>query len=165
MGRFCVIDGVDALFSLSRGAFTVVEVDDYFQIESVSWHLAVWPNGRAYAANRQFGLLHRHLMKCPPNMVVDHINGDALDNRRSNLRICTQANNLRNRRACPKTSKYLGVSWDKRKQKWFSQLTHNKRRLLSKRCESEVAAAVAYDRVAAEVYGEFANLNFPATKK
>lgn len=59
-------------------------------------------------------------------MVIDHINGDGLDNTRENLRICTQGQNNRNRKASKNgTSKYLGVSWDKDKKRWRCQIRTN----------------------------------------
>lgn len=68
--------------------------------------------------------LHRVVMDCPAGMVVDHINGNPLDNRRSNLRVCTQSTNLHNSRLAKNNkSGYQGVFWDKSSGKWVATLT------------------------------------------
>lgn len=64
--------------------------------------------------------LHRFIMNCPKNMVVDHINTyDHLDNRRTNLRICTIQENMQNQRISSKnTSGIQNITWDKTRSKW-----------------------------------------------
>ena len=70
----------------------------------------------AYVLNKP---LHRVIMNCPKNMVIDHINHNGLDNRKQNLRICTVRDNCRNRVLSNRnTSGHLGVSWSQRMEKW-----------------------------------------------
>lgn len=109
-------------------------------------------------------LLHRVIMDALPSQILDHANGDRLDNRRENLRVATYSENNRNRASrVSGTSRYLGVHWDTDRCKWFAgaydMSTHKKLNL--GRYENEVEAAKAYDRYASKYYGEFAKLNFP----
>lgn len=92
---------------------------------------------------------------------VDHINGDTLDNRRSNLRLCTVSGNNHNRmKSKNNTSGYKGVSWLKQNQKWRAYIKVNsKDKHLGCYLDKEDAAR-AYDKAAKEYFGEFARLNF-----
>jgi hypothetical protein len=93
--------------------------------------------------------MHAFLMKPPAGMQVDHINGDPLDNRRSNLRICTRQENLRNRRITHGRSKYKGVRWYQ--GRWTASI--------KVACNSEREAAELFNKLAQVAYGEFASLN------
>lgn len=105
-------------------------------------------------------LMHREIMNPPKGMVVDHINGNGLDNRRCNLRICTPAENVRNRRkvACGR-SRFIGVF--PRRDKWHAVVTHQRKTHFVGSFDDEVEAAKARDRLALELHGPFARLNFP----
>lgn len=105
--------------------------------------------------------LHRYLMQARPHEVVDHINNDRLDNRRScNLRLCTQSQNLANRPA-PMPHGYRGVYPEQRGGGWRAQIkvAGKSRRLGTYRTPE--AAARAYDAAALAAFGRFARLNFP----
>lgn len=105
--------------------------------------------------------MHREIMRPGPGLVVDHIDRNGLHNRESNLRVCTPAENQRNRPAVGGSSQYKGVSYDKEHKKWEAGIHINGRRIHIGLFESEIEAARAYDRVARELFGEFAYLNFP----
>ena len=95
---------------------------------------------------------------------VDHINGDGLDNRRENIRACTNSQNQMNRRKSPmqKTaSRYKGVVFDAERGKWRAQLKRDGKRYRGPRRKSELQAALDYDLLAEKHFGEFARLNFP----
>jgi hypothetical protein len=100
-------------------------------------------------------------MNAPPGMVVDHINRNKRDNRRCNLRVCTQVENMRNRCSTYGSSKFKGVSWDARRKKWMAAIHINGTQIRIGFFADEVDAAKAYDRKARELFGEFAYLNFP----
>ncbi|WP_341520726.1 HNH endonuclease [Pseudomonas sp. G.S.17] len=103
--------------------------------------------------------LHRSLTNCPAGMVVDHINGDGLDNRRANLRVCTNAENLRNRKMhLNNRSGFKGVYFDdsRRGKPWRAQITaHGKKHRLGRFDTAEEASA-AYRKAAPHMHGEFA---------
>jgi hypothetical protein len=108
--------------------------------------------------------MHRHLTGWK---LIDHINGDGLDNRRANLRQATTSQNMANRRkqqtfnGKPVSSQYLGVTWDKTNKAWRAQVKCDGKRYRLGLFKREVDAALAYDRQKRELFGEFARLNFP----
>ena len=106
--------------------------------------------------------LHRLIADTPKGMYTDHINGDTLDNRKQNLRICTIAENGRNRRKNKNnTSGFKGVCWRKDDKTWHARIQHNKKLIHIGYFKDKEEAAKAYDRKAIELFGEFAKLNFP----
>jgi hypothetical protein len=100
-------------------------------------------------------------MNPPPGLVVDHIDGNGLNNTRVNLRICTSAQNICNSKGRSKTSKYKGVTRRKMSNKWFAQIKFNRKHIDIGRFDNEIEAAKAYDNVARKLFKEFAYLNFP----
>lgn len=104
--------------------------------------------------------LSRMIMKAPKDMFVDHINNNPLDNRRDNLRICTNAQNTYNvRKGKNNTSGYKGVVWAKWANKWRAYLKYNYKTIPLGYFSTKEEAALAYNEKAKELHGEFANLN------
>ena len=100
-------------------------------------------------------------MNCPSDMIVDHINGDTLDNRKQNLRICTQSGNCMNRRkGANKTSIYKGVTFLKSKKRWMAQIKTKGNRKPLGTFKTEDKAAIAYNIAAIKMFGEFARPNY-----
>jgi len=97
--------------------------------------------------------LHRFLADCPRDMVVDHVNGDTLDNRRANLRIITRAqNNLNMRKKDTNTSGITGVWLEQRTGRWVAEITKGGQKLQLGSFDSKWEAAIAY-RAAAKALG------------
>lgn len=93
---------------------------------------------------------------------VDHINHNTLDNRRSNLRICTTQQNTFNRGPQKNNSSgFKGVHWSKKMSKWVARIKHHGRGMHIGVFSVKEEAALAYDAVALELFGDFAWLNFP----
>ncbi len=106
--------------------------------------------------------MHRLIMNAPAGLVVDHIDGNSLNNRKTNLRICTQAQNIHNSRPRRnRSSKYKGVFWNKVNKKWSVSIRKGDKRIYLGGFDDEIEAALAYDRKAEELFGEFAYLNMP----
>jgi hypothetical protein len=106
--------------------------------------------------------MHRRILKLKPGdgKCTDHTNHDGRDNRKINLRICTNNENLRNRpKNCNNTSGFKGVSWHKRDKKWTAQIQVNFRLKFLGYFNDRVEAAKVYNRAAIKYFGEFANLN------
>lgn len=125
------------------GPYHYAQVDhqDAHLSEAV-WHIRV-SHGIAYAESRGRHL-HREIMHPPPGFVVDHKNGDGLDNRRKNLRVVTQSENLRNvvGARSNSTSGVLGVSWHKGSKRWVARIFHEGKNVnLGKYVTKEEAAA------------------------
>lgn len=112
-------------------------------------------NGR-----RKNQYLHRMIVNAPKYAKVDHKNGDTLDNRRSNLRICSTAENVRNSvKISRNTSGYKGVSFLRRTSKWKVTITVNGDHKHLGYFSTREAAAMAYNVAAEKYFGEFAKLN------
>lgn len=149
--------------SLGHDRYVIVDDGDYEYLSRWKW--CYQPRGHGYAA-RNSGRsktfhMHRVILNAPKGMEVDHINGNGLDNRRCNLRLCTKAQNQHNQR--PKrqgTSLFKGVSLNSAKRKWVAQVCVNKRKLHLGYFEDETEAAHAYDQAARLHFGEFARTNF-----
>ena len=100
--------------------------------------------------------------KLSKDETVDHIDGNGLNNDLSNLRICTHLENMRNRvkKKTPSSSKYKGVTFNKRKNKWQAKTTINYKTIHLGYYSDEVEAAKAYDNFTKEKFGNFAKPNF-----
>lgn len=155
--------------TLTKGMSTIVDDESFDKFGHLKWHTST--GGYAVRRNRIKGTnkretkyLHREIMNCPDGMVVDHINGNALDNRKCNLRICTNKENFFNSTKPSNyngndcSSNYKGVSITKR-NRYESKITHNDNDYFIGNFSKEEDAALAYNRKAKELFGEFAWLN------
>jgi hypothetical protein len=107
-------------------------------------------------------LLHRYLLNLNNrNQMVDHVNGNGLDNRRENLRIFKNNQNTRNagKHKTNSSSKYKGVSWCNTRNKWEANIKVNYKKKFLGYFESEIEAAKKYNIAAIKYFGEFARIN------
>ncbi len=149
---------------LTKGRFAIVDAGDYDWLNQYKWHAFVRQKKWLYAAcqiKRKKIFMHRLIMKPPPDMFIDHIDGNGLNNKRENLRICTPRQNAYNRKGKSQGSKYKGIMWNKRTRKWVTQIKHCDKAMQIGSFNNQIDAAKAYDKKAKELFGEFAYLNFP----
>lgn len=151
---------------LTQGKVAIVDEVDHKWLSQWKWYAAkgtstyyarrsVWENGKTREIQ-----MHRAILDAPPDMEGDHINGDGLDNRRANLRLCTQSQQRMNaKKQANCTSKYKGVTWDKRRQKWSVLIVCRGQRDWRGYFDDEQEAARAYNIGARKWFGDFAKSN------
>ena len=154
---------------LPKGYVTLVDDEDFERANKIKWGLgknnnyavySIWKDRKIYSLR-----LHRFLLGLSfgDKTQVDHINGNGLDNRKENLRLCNNAQNAFNAsKQCNNKSGYKGVcSWSKGVKKWRAQIQFNSKVIHIGSFQNKEDAARAYDEAARKYFGEFARLNFP----
>lgn len=140
-----------------------VDDDVYEQVRQVKWYLK--DTGYASAVcydvrGKRCGMVSMHtviMQTQPGGQMIDHINGDKLDNRRENLRLCTNSENMRNVRKLKKnnTSGFVGVSLAKDKKKWHARITTSDGYRSLGVYPTKEAAHEAYKTASLKYHGEF----------
>lgn len=150
---------------LTQSKVTIVDEADYDWLAQWSWiYKPTRDTDNGYAQTTWYNpskvtiVMARLIMNTPKGMFTDHINGNTLDNRRCNLRVCTRTENGRNRKKHKNSkSKYKGVYLEGRK--WRVQIRVNKKLVNVGTFDSEIEAAKAYNEAALKYFGEFAKCN------
>lgn len=146
---------------LYSGDIVLVDDEDFETLSGYKWYRHV--GGYAARGSTAFGsaLMHREIMKAKKGQIVDHINRNKLDNRKSNLRICTTKENVFNtaKRNVVLTSKYKGVHFDKDRNKYIANISIDNKSTYLGGYEKEEDAAYYYNENAKILQGEFAVLN------
>lgn len=149
---------------VTRGKVTIIDDADFEWLSQWKW---TWLNGYAghyYREGNKVRVIgmHRIILGAKPEELCDHINGDKLDNRRQNLRLCNHSQNRRN--ACGRHSKqtrYKGVYPGGKK--WMACIGYNYCKYYLGYFDTPEAAAEAYNKAATKFHGEFARLNIIET--
>lgn len=153
------------LIPLTRGKFAIVDTEDYDHLSKHKW-CATKNSQTFYACRARRGkkvFMHRLIANAPAGLLVDHIDGNGLNNQKHNLRLCTITQNARNRGPNRNaSSRYKGISWSKCCKKWQARIRPNRKTIHLGLFDNEIQAGIAYDRKAEELFGEFAYLNFPS---
>ncbi|MGE7139167.1 HNH endonuclease [Luteibacter sp. NPDC031894] len=158
---------------LTHGLEAIVDDDAPSCVFEAKWYAKKSGyDGYFYAVSKSFGRqgvrLHRLIVGAPEGMCVDHINGDTLDNRRCNLRVCTNTENLRNRKlSCRSKTGFKGVSILHRltKDVYAARITTNGKKIQIGVFATPEEAARAYDKAASDHFGRFARPNFPTGQR
>lgn len=157
---------------LTRGLVALVDDEDFDRLSVFNWRARRVRSGAVvnhYAIRTACGGrsgIDMHMqwdaLRVPRATLIDHRNGDGLDNRRSNLRLATVTENNRNaRKRARTTSVFKGVSWRRSRGLWRAQIQVAGRPRDLGCFAVEVDAAERYDAAARELFGEFAAVNFP----
>ena len=158
---------------LLHGQVTLVDEDDYVLLKGYKWRAG---NNRGYGwyvqrtsptdgnGKEHTLLMHREILNAKPDEEIDHIDGDGLNNQKSNLRLCTRSQNMANsRKGEGYSSRFKGVWWNRRLGEWQVAIRVSGRRIHLGLFENEKEAARAYNAAAIEAFGEFARINEDVT--
>lgn len=151
---------------LSQGKFALVDDADYEWLSQYRWYLSTVGyaarNKSHYEPKPYIAYMAREILGCVPydGLIVDHIDGDKLNNQRTNLRKCTIAQNIQNQKLRKdNTSGFKGVT--KYLNRWKSEIEVFGKKMHIGVFATAIEAAKAYDESAKRLHGEFAFLNFP----
>lgn len=157
------------LIPLTRGKFAQVDDEDYEYLMQFKWqchrgHNTQYATGALYSKETKkqtYVAMHRLLLGLTnPKVHTDHIDRNGLNNQRSNLRVATPSQNCANvKKVNGKSSRYLGVRFRKDNLKWCAEIRKNSKGYRLGCFKTEKEAALAYNKAAKELHGEFANLN------
>ena len=143
----------------NRGKYALVDPADYYKLSEYKWSVSGGPCSKYYAVRRsrkrngkrgKIIQMHREVANTPDGLECDHINGDSLDNSWN-----------RGKSARIGYSKYKGITFRRRQQKWAAMICVDGKKIFLGRFEDEIEAAKAYDKAARKHFAEFAMLNFP----
>jgi hypothetical protein len=145
--------------------FAIVDVEDYEKLSQYDWHYYETGNKNYYAVRfkgAKIVSMHRTVMNEPINLVVDHKDGNGLNNRKENLRVVTRTQNHYNRRKTIRktTSKYKGVHRITDRKAYCAKIRYKGKTISLGYYKDEIEAAKAYDEAAKKYFGEYARLNF-----
>lgn len=155
---------IDCSTKTYPNTFAMVDDEDFEHLNQWRWYAS---NGYAMRKTYTSGckyratfFIHREILKPKSNIHVDHINGNRMDNRRNNLRLCNIAQNNRNVGKQHGTSSiFKGVAWINREKRFRSQIRCDKKSFSLGSYVSEINAAIAYNIAAIKYHQDFAKLN------
>ena len=146
--------------SMQNGNF-IIDTEDVSTISGYYWKTDRTGYVKSLSGDKWI-ILHRLILNCPDDMIVDHINRNKKDNRKSNLRICTiSENNLNHGIAKNNKSGFTGVMWKKRYEKWEAYITYKGKTHYLGRYNNIDDAVNARKKAERKYYGEFACKDAP----
>ena len=151
-GKFALVDDADYKWLKRHGWFASKDRYTYYAMRTI----------RVSKHKRRNILMHRIILNAPDGVEVDHRNSDGLDNRRSNLRLCSRQENSRHQRLFSNNKAgFKGITFDKRviQKPYMARIRVNNKRISLGYYPTPEQAARAYDEAALEHFGEFALTN------
>lgn len=147
---------------LTQGKFAIIDDEDYELVSRYKWHYRTCDGYAATSVggrkNKKGILMHRLIAKTPNDMRTDHISRDRLDNRKCNIRICTNSQNLGNSIGYSKKTKYKGLDLLPN-GKWRARINIGHKSIHLGVRITECDAAKLYDEASIKHFGEFALTN------
>jgi HNH endonuclease len=152
---------------LRRGFVVLIDDDDYLWASQFKWcvygrHAYVHRALKRVNGKQMREHLHRAILglKHGDSKYVDHIDGNGLNNQKSNLRLCTMAENIRNQKLHRNNSTgFKGVSWNKQKKKFKAYIKRNYKNIHLGYYRTASEAGRAYDKASQSLHGDFARPN------
>lgn len=152
---------------LTNGGVALVDDEDFEMINKYKWF--AHKEGNTFYAwrhikkgMRQYGMvkMHRQILNPMDHEQVDHVNGNGLDNRRANIRVCSNSQNMMNQKIrSDNSSGFKGVSYHAQNKRWRATINLNGKQISAGCYATPKEAAIAYNRKAIELFGEFARPN------
>jgi len=147
---------------LTNGKIALIDDEDYDRVSALRWKEVGGYAAHNYtkAGKTHTLYMHRMITNALVGMKVDHINHDALDNQKANLRVCTHAQNHMNRVKVSGTSSlYKGVTWNKALGKWKAYISYEGKFRHIGYFDNEIHAAISYDLWSHALFGQYALTN------
>ena len=147
---------------LTKNTVTLVDDEDYERLNQFKWHISTGYAARyVHSIKKSSVYMHTEVLRhADKRYVVDHVDGNKLNNCKHNLRVCTQQQNSWNTNTPLRAaSGYRGVY--RNGAKWCARIKHNNKVQHIGNFNTSEEAAMAYDVAALEYRGEFAKLNYP----
>lgn len=156
--------------SLTRGLVAIIDEKNFDRLSKYSWQATFCKNGYvrvsrmtkrdAHGKRKCIGLAREILGLSDSRIHVDHINGNTLDNREENIRMCSAYENMKNRiKKHKSSSKFKGVSWSESHKRWVCRVFSNGKKVFHGYFKDEMCAAKKYNEIAIVHHKEFAKLN------
>lgn len=149
---------------LTHGCIALVDASDYEWLSRYRWWASAKRSG-VYAVRTERGkkiYMHREIMQTPADEICDHARHNTVDNRRSQLRNCTESKNSSNMKMHKDNpSGYKGVFFNNQRGRYTVTIMHKGKARHQGCFDDPIKAAAAYDMAAIQYHGDFAHLNFP----
>lgn len=164
VGGFLILRISMIEIKLTQGKVALIDDEDFERLNQWKWfYMKSSASRTGYAVGSNNGAtirMHRLIMNAKKDEVLDHINGNGLDNCKHNLRFVTVAENQWNRhRKGFGTSKYVGVNWQSKNKKWRAQIRHNGEKVYLGEFKNELDAVEAYDKAVIKYRGCLGRVN------
>lgn len=146
----------------------LVDWREYSKVKDYGWYLSKDSHSYYLKANKGGSSISYHnFCYGSEGYLVDHIDGNSLNNLRSNIRVCTPSQNQANQKlqSKSKSSQFKGVTFNKLKNKWIAQIGYEGNRIYLGQFESEKEAALKYDEAAIYYFGSFAKTNLVSVNR